>query len=101
MALAATASATSSTASSGYSTTSAVDFHCGLSLNFDLDPFGIVLVGSLFSGMNGKISAQHLAESGDRMTVVPRRLYQWVGLEGRCLFATLLLMHSVLGDLAS
>ena len=54
MALAATASATSSTASSGYSTTSAVDFHGGLSLNFDLDPFGIVLVGSLFSGMNEK-----------------------------------------------
>ena len=54
MALAATASAMSSNASSGSPTTSAVE--------------------SLFSGINEKISAHNLAESGDRMTVVPETL---------------------------
>ena len=29
-----------------------------------------------------------------------RRFYQWIGLEGRCLFATLLLRRSLLGDLS-
>ena len=52
--LVATASDTSSTASSGSSITSDVDFHGGLGLNLDLDPFGIVTVGSLLSGMNEK-----------------------------------------------
>ena len=74
MALAATASATSSTTSSQSSTTSAVKCHGGLGLNLDLDLFGLVPVGALFSGMNEKISAHNLAESGDRMTVVPGTL---------------------------
>ena len=71
MALATTASDTSSTASSESSTTSAVKFHGGLGFNLDLDPFGNVPVGSLLLGMNEKISAHNLAESSDRMIVVP------------------------------
>ena len=43
-------------------------------MNLDLDPFGTVPVGSLLLGMNEKISVHNLAESGDRMTVVPEML---------------------------
>ena len=65
---------TSSTASPGSSTTSTVDGYGRLGLNLDLDPLGIVMVGSLFSGMNEKISSHNLSEFGDRMTVVPATL---------------------------
>ena len=74
MALAITAFATSSTAYSKSSIASDVKCHGGLGLNLDLDLFGTVPVGSLFSGMNEKISAHNLAESGDRITVVPATL---------------------------
>ena len=69
--MSATASGTSSTASSESSTTSAVKCHSGLGLNLGLDPFETVPVGSLFLGMNEKISAHNLADSGDRIAVVP------------------------------
>ena len=65
------ASDTLYTASSESSTTSAVKCHSGLGLNLGLDPFETVPVGSLFLGMNEKISAHNLAESSDSMTVIP------------------------------